>query len=87
MSFFNRGSGGRGNRGRGRRPNEFWGNKRLCFFIHFDVDLDEFNHLLQIGFLNLAGQGAFQPRLPPERPFYQPHNSLYGIPIQPHVSM
>jgi hypothetical protein len=67
MGFFGRGSGGRGNMGRGRRPNDFWGKKRLHFSIHFDVDYEEFNQLLQTGFLNLAGQGAFQPCPPLER--------------------
>jgi hypothetical protein len=87
MSFFSRGSGGRGNRGRGRRPNDFWGNKRLHFSIHFDVESEEFNQLLQTSFLNLAGQGDFQPYPPPERPPLQPHPSISGIPIQPHVSL
>jgi hypothetical protein len=43
MSFFSRGSGGKGNRGRGRRPSDSWGNRRLHFSIHFDVDYEEFN--------------------------------------------
>jgi hypothetical protein len=87
MSFFSRGSGGRGNRGRGRRPNDFWGNKRLHFSIHFDVDSEEFNHLLQTGFLNLAGKGAFQPHPPPARPSLQPHPNISGIHVSPHVSL
>jgi hypothetical protein len=87
MSFFSRGSGGRGNMGRGRRPNEFWGNKRLYFSIHFDVDSEEFNQLLQTGFLNLAGQGDFQPRPPPKIPPLQPHPNIYGILVPPHVSL
>jgi hypothetical protein len=89
MIFFSRGSHGRGNRGRGRRPNDFWqgGNKRLHFSIHFDVDSEEFNQLLQTGFLNLAGQRAFQNHPAPERPPLQPHHSISGIPVQPHVSL
>jgi hypothetical protein len=59
MSFFSRGSGGRGNRERGRRPNELWGNKRLHLSIHFDVEYEEFNQLLQTSFLNLADKGIF----------------------------
>jgi hypothetical protein len=51
------------------------------------LTLKEFNQLLQTGFLNLAGQGAFQPRPPPERPPLQPHPNISGIPIQPHISL
>jgi hypothetical protein len=87
MSFFNRGSGGRGNKGRGRRPNYFRGNKRLHFLIRFDVDSKKFNQLLQISFLNLAGQRDFQPRPPLEIPPLHSHPSIYGIPVQPHVSL
>jgi hypothetical protein len=87
MSFFNRGSGGRVNGVRGRRPNEFWGNKRLFFSIHLDANSKEFNQLLQIDFLNLVGQGAFQPHSPPEIPPLHPHPGIYGILVQPHVSL
>jgi len=87
MIFFNRGSGGRGNKDRGRRPNEFWANKRLCFSIHFDVDSKEFNQLLLTSFLNLVGQGDFQTCPPPTRPPLQPHPNNSGIPVQPHVSL
>jgi hypothetical protein len=60
MSFFSRGSNGRG---RGR--NNFWqrGNRRPRFSIHFDVDPQELNQLFQAGFFNLVGQGVFQPHL------------------------
>jgi hypothetical protein len=87
MSLFSRGQWWKRNKGRGRRPNDFWGNKRLHFSIHFDDDSKEFNKLLQTGFLNLAGQGDFQPRPPPEIPPIQPHLIISGIPIPPHVSL
>jgi hypothetical protein len=88
MSFFNRGSHGRG-RNRGKGQNNFWqrGNKRLRFSIHFDVDSEEFNQLLQTGFLNLAGQGAFHPYPRPERPPYQHHPSISNVHVPPHVSL
>jgi len=82
MSFFSK-----GNRGKGRRPNDFWGNKRLYFSIHFDAKSEEFNQFLQAGFLNLAGQGAFQPHPPLERPPLQPICSIFGIHVQTHVSL
>jgi hypothetical protein len=97
MSFFSRGSYNRGNiDNRGNRGNWNRGqnvgwkrgrNKRLRFSIHFDVDSEEFNQLLQIGFLNLVGQGHFQPPPPLVRPPLQPHPNIVGIPMQPHVSM
>jgi len=62
-------------------------NKRLRFFVHFDVDSKEFNQLLQTGLLNLVGQGYFNPPPPHVRPPLQPHPSITGIPIEPHVSM
>jgi hypothetical protein len=88
MIFFSRGSHGR-NRNRGRGPNNFWhmGNKRLIFSIHFDVDSEEFNHLLQIGFLNLAGQGAFHPYPRHERPLYQHHPNISNVHVPPYVSL
>jgi hypothetical protein len=45
------------------------------------------NQLLQNGFLNLAGQGDFQPHPPLTIPPLQPYPNNYVIPIQPHVSM
>jgi hypothetical protein len=71
MSFFGGGSNSTGgNKGRrGRFPNTFWqpeGHKKLRLSIHFDVDLDEFQILIQTGHLNLGGQHALsQPQVPP----------------------
>jgi hypothetical protein len=66
MSFFSRGnnrSGNRGNRGNKRKiPNAFGQrgrNKRMRFSIHFDVNSEEFNQLVQTGYLNLAGHPTF----------------------------
>jgi hypothetical protein len=82
MRFFSRGSHNRkgNNRGRGLGP---WkrGNKRLRFSIHFDADSEEFNQLLQTGFLNLVGQQAYRPPPIPENP----HPSI-GIPVSNHNS-
>jgi hypothetical protein len=77
MSFFNRGSNRGGNKGRrGRGPNTFWqpgGHKKLRFSIHFDVDSDEFQQLIQTGHLNLGGQHALpQPQAAPNV-ILQPH--------------
>jgi hypothetical protein len=58
MNFFNRGRRGN-NRGRGKRPNMLWKegrNKKLIFSIHFDVDSEEFNQLVQTGHLDLGGK-------------------------------
>jgi hypothetical protein len=71
--------------GRGRIPNYFFGNKRLYVSIHFDIEYKEFNQILKTIFLNLVGQGDFQPRPPPEIPPLQNHPNIFGIPIQPHV--
>jgi hypothetical protein len=86
MSFFSRGSHGRGG-GRGR--NNFWqrGNKRPRFSIHFDVDPQELNQLFQDGFFNLVGQGVFQPHPRPERPPFQPHPSFSNVHVPAHVSL
>jgi hypothetical protein len=53
MSFFSKGSRGN-NRGRGKRPNMVWQEGRKIFSIHFDVDFEEFNKLVQIGLLELG---------------------------------
>jgi hypothetical protein len=83
MIFFSRGSHGRGNRGRGRTPNDFWkgGNRTLQFSIQFDVDSEEFNQHLQTGFLNLAKQRAFQSPPPLEIPPFHPHPNTFDIPV------
>jgi hypothetical protein len=39
-------------------------HKRIRFSIHFDADLDEFNQLVQTGYLNLGGQPSL-PKPPP----------------------
>jgi hypothetical protein len=91
MSFFSRGSSRGGNRGRrGRFPNTFWqpgGHKKLRFSIHFDVDSDEFQQLIQTGHLNLGGQHALpQPQVPPNV-ILQPHPGIVNVPeshVQPH---
>jgi hypothetical protein len=60
-------------------PNVFWQqgrHKRMRFSIHFDVDSDEFNQLVQTGYLNLGGQPALpQPPTPPSAPL-QPHPNI-----------
>jgi len=63
------------------------GKKILQFSINFDVDSEEFNQLLQIGFLKLAGKISFQPSPPPEGPPLRPHTSIFVITVQPHVSL
>jgi hypothetical protein len=63
------------------------GNKRLLFSIHFDVDLEEFNKLLQNGFLNLAGKIAFRPPLSHEQPPLHPHPNISSILVDPNVSL
>jgi hypothetical protein len=61
--------GNRGNWNRGQQDGWPRGrNKRLRFSVHFDVDSEEFNQLLQTGLINLAGQGYFNPPPPPIRP-------------------
>jgi len=72
MIFFSKGNncfGNRGNRGnRSRIPNAFGQrgrDKRRRFSIHFDANSEEFNQLVQIGYLNLAGHPAFHPPQPP----------------------
>jgi hypothetical protein len=83
MSFFNRGSNGRGaNRGRGNWQR---GHRRTRFSIHFDVDPWELNQLFQARFFNLVGHGILQPRL--ERPPFQSHQIVFGIRVPLHVSM
>jgi len=87
MSFFSRGSDKGGNRGRrGRFPNVFWQqgrHKRMRFSIHFDVDSEEFNQLLQTSYLNLVGQLALpQPPSPPSVPL-QPHPNIVYFPKTP----
>jgi hypothetical protein len=55
MRFFNIGNRGR----RGRMSNMFWKqgrHKRMRLSIHFYVDLDEFNQLVQTSYPNLGGQ-------------------------------
>jgi len=80
MSFFSRGSkreegviGNISNKGRiGIMPNVFWQQgklKSIRFSIYFDVDSDEFNQLVQIGYLKLGGQPALpQPATPANAP-------------------
>jgi hypothetical protein len=80
-SFFNIGSHGRNNRGRG---NWNRGPRRPRFSIHFDDDPQELNQLFQVGFFSWIGQGVVQPRL--ERPPFQPHH-VPSIPMTPHVSL
>jgi hypothetical protein len=43
------------------------------------------NHIFQVGFFNLVGQGILQPL--PEIPPFQSNHNLSGIPVPPHVSM
>jgi hypothetical protein len=61
------------------------GHKRPRFSIHFDVDTQELNHIFQVGFFNLVGQGILQCR--PKRPPFQAHQNFFGIRVPPHVSM
>jgi hypothetical protein len=58
-------------------------NKNIIFSIHFDVDSEEFNQLVQIGHLNLGGKPTFpQPFSPPNVPL-QPHPSIMDVPEPP----
>jgi hypothetical protein len=86
MIFFSRGSH---DKGRGRGKNNFWqrGNKRLRFSIYFDVDPQELNHLFQVSFFNLVGQGVFQSHPRPERPPYQPRSRLSNVHVPIHVPL
>jgi hypothetical protein len=88
MSFFSKGSHGRG-RNRGRGWNNFGkrGNERPRFSIHFDVDPQKLNQLLQTNFFNLLGQGAFHPHPIPKRPPYQPLPGILNVRVPPHVSL
>jgi hypothetical protein len=43
------------------------------------------NHIFQARFFNLVGEGIFHPR--PERPPFQAHQNILGIPFPPHVLM
>jgi hypothetical protein len=84
MTFFSRGSNGRGaNKGRGNNWQK--GHRRPRFSIHFDVDPQELNQFFQDGFFNLVGLGIMQPR--PESPHFHPHQKLSGICLPPRVSM
>jgi hypothetical protein len=56
---------------RGRVSNMFWKQRRnkKIFSIHFDAKYEEFNQLVQIGYLNLVGHLALpQPQAPPNPP-------------------
>jgi hypothetical protein len=56
------------------------GHKKLRFSIHFDVDSNEFQQLIQTGHLNLGGQHAFNV----PKSSVQPHNGGWGgIPANP----
>jgi hypothetical protein len=79
MSFFNRGSHGRNNRG---KENLNRGSRRPILSIHFDVDPQELNPIFQGGFFNWIGQWIIQPRS--ERPPFHPQN-VPGISVPPHV--
>jgi hypothetical protein len=48
-------------------------NKKMRFSIHFDVDSEEFNQLVQIGYLNIVGHPALPPPQAPPNPPLQPH--------------
>jgi hypothetical protein len=63
MSFFRRGSHGRGNIG---IDNWNKGPRRPRFSIHFDADSQELGQLFHARFFNWIGKGMVQPR--PERP-------------------
>jgi hypothetical protein len=58
MSFFNKGSHGINNRGRGNWKR---GPRRPIFSFHFDDDPQELKLLFKIGFLNWIGKGIVQP--------------------------
>ena len=78
MSFFSRGSHGRG------RGNWNKGPRRPRFSIHFDADSQELGRFFQAGFFNWIGQGVVQPRH--ERPPFQVLQAP-SIHVPPHVSL
>jgi hypothetical protein len=53
----------------------------MRFSIHFDANSEEFNQLVQTGYLNLAGHPTFQPPQPPFIPPVQPND------LRPHPSI
>jgi hypothetical protein len=81
MSFFSRGSHGRGNKG---RINWNRGLRRPRFSIHFDVDSQELGQLFHAGFFDWIRQVIVQAR--PKRPHFQALQAP-GILIPPHVSL
>jgi len=88
MSFFSRGSNKGGNRGRrGQGPNTFWhlgDHKKLRFSIHFDVDFDEFQQLIQTCHLNLGSQQALPQPHAAKNVILHPHPGIVNI-LESHV--
>jgi hypothetical protein len=58
-------------------------NKRMRFSIHFDANSEEFNQLVQTGYLNLVGHPALPPPQAPIAPPLQPHPSIVDFPEPP----
>ena len=56
----------------------------MRFSIHFDVDSEEFNQLVQTGYLNIVGHLAFPQPQTPHNPPLQPHPSIVDF-SEPHV--
>jgi hypothetical protein len=81
MSFFSRGSHGRGNRGVSNWNRD---PRRPRLSIHFDFDSEELCQLFHARLFNWSGQGIVQPR--PERPPFQAPQAP-DIPVPPHVSL
>lgn len=64
----------------------------MRFSIHFDANSEEFNQLVQTGYLNLARHPVLLPLKPPFIPLVQPndlqpHPSITGIPDHPHLQV
>jgi hypothetical protein len=64
------------------------GHKKLRFSIHFDVDSDEFQQLIQTCHLNLGGQQALPQPHAAQNVIFHPHPGIVNIiesPVQPNI--
>jgi hypothetical protein len=60
-------------------------NKRMIFSIHFDANSEEFNQLVQIGYLNLVGHPFVHPPQAHVASLLQPHLSIVDFLDSPHM--